>query len=311
MKAIVCEMCNSNDVVKEDGFYICQNCGTKYTAEDAKKLMVDISGSSVKVDETEKVERYRKLAREARAMRNIHRAGEYYKELVTLCPDDWEATFFSVYCVSASCVLAQITVAAANVGHVAQVAAKKVKNSPVSEQANAYNEITKSVLLLKEAFVKSALEHYQQFSSVDGTYNEYCTRIGAVVQMLLDTANAMIGCGQKDKALEILKVAFNFTDKFVNHEALAKSINALSPGEGNILLAAREKNNKIKKDSKLLTLLICFGVGLGSLLGAFLLGFSGVFAWILRKTPCRSGPAAAAFRRSDCTFRLSGRFHPS
>ena len=58
MKAIVCEMCGGNDVVKQDGLYICQNCGTKYTAEDAKKLMIDISGSSIKVDEKEKAESY-------------------------------------------------------------------------------------------------------------------------------------------------------------------------------------------------------------------------------------------------------------
>lgn len=37
MKALVCEMCGSQDLVKTDGMYVCQNCGTKYTVEDAKK----------------------------------------------------------------------------------------------------------------------------------------------------------------------------------------------------------------------------------------------------------------------------------
>ena len=44
MKAIVCEMCTSHDVVKQGGFYVCQNCGTKYTVEDARKLMVEVAG---------------------------------------------------------------------------------------------------------------------------------------------------------------------------------------------------------------------------------------------------------------------------
>lgn len=39
MKAIVCEMFNNNDVVKQDGLYVCQCCGTKHSVEDAKKLM--------------------------------------------------------------------------------------------------------------------------------------------------------------------------------------------------------------------------------------------------------------------------------
>ena len=42
MKAIVCEMCGSNDVVKQDGFYVCQHCNTKYSVEEAKKLMVTV-----------------------------------------------------------------------------------------------------------------------------------------------------------------------------------------------------------------------------------------------------------------------------
>ena len=97
MKAIICEMCNGNELIKQDGLYVCQNCGTKYSTEDAKKLIVDISGSSIKVDESDKTDRFRKLARSARSMNNTQKACEYYNQLVVLCPDDWEAIFFSVY----------------------------------------------------------------------------------------------------------------------------------------------------------------------------------------------------------------------
>ena len=54
MKAIQCEMCGSTEMVKKDGMFVCQSCGTKYSVEEAKKLMiegtVDVSGSTVKVD---------------------------------------------------------------------------------------------------------------------------------------------------------------------------------------------------------------------------------------------------------------------
>lgn len=54
MKQIVCEMCGSTELKKEDGEYICQACGTKYSVEEAKKLMVEIEGkvdvSGSKVD---------------------------------------------------------------------------------------------------------------------------------------------------------------------------------------------------------------------------------------------------------------------
>lgn len=45
MKAIVCELCGSNDLKKEGEVFVCQHCGTKYGAEEAKKLLVEVSGS--------------------------------------------------------------------------------------------------------------------------------------------------------------------------------------------------------------------------------------------------------------------------
>ena len=53
MKAMTCEMCGSNEFVKEDGLFVCQSCGIKYSLEDAKRMMiegtVDVQGT-VKVD---------------------------------------------------------------------------------------------------------------------------------------------------------------------------------------------------------------------------------------------------------------------
>ncbi|MBQ3501749.1 MAG: TFIIB-type zinc finger domain-containing protein, partial [Oscillospiraceae bacterium] len=31
MKSMTCEMCGNNDLVKQDGYFVCQYCGTKYT----------------------------------------------------------------------------------------------------------------------------------------------------------------------------------------------------------------------------------------------------------------------------------------
>ena len=38
MKALICELCDGNEFVKQDGFFVCQFCGTKYTLEEAKIL---------------------------------------------------------------------------------------------------------------------------------------------------------------------------------------------------------------------------------------------------------------------------------
>ena len=42
MKKLTCEMCGSNNLIKQDGLFGCQNCGTKYSVEEAKKMARDI-----------------------------------------------------------------------------------------------------------------------------------------------------------------------------------------------------------------------------------------------------------------------------
>ena len=60
MKRLVCEMCGSTDLIKTEGVFVCQSCGVKYTVEEARKMMVegpvDVSGSTVKIDTSEKTE---------------------------------------------------------------------------------------------------------------------------------------------------------------------------------------------------------------------------------------------------------------
>ena len=41
MKTLKCEMCGGNQLLKQDGVFVCQNCGTQYTVEEAKKMMIE------------------------------------------------------------------------------------------------------------------------------------------------------------------------------------------------------------------------------------------------------------------------------
>jgi len=83
MNAIICELCGSNDVVKKDGLYICQHCGTKYTVEEAKKLI-----GTVKIDRTDETEKLLTLARRAREEKNSENAEKYYGLVLQNDPDN-------------------------------------------------------------------------------------------------------------------------------------------------------------------------------------------------------------------------------
>lgn len=101
MNALVCELCNSNELVKENGVYVCQHCGTKYTVEEARKLLVegkmDVSGSTVKLDNSAFLEKQLVNARRAYDKQDWEEVAKYYNLVEQNAPDCMEAVFFSAY----------------------------------------------------------------------------------------------------------------------------------------------------------------------------------------------------------------------
>lgn len=103
MKALKCEMCGSNDVVKQDGLYVCQNCGTKYTVEEARKMMVegtvDVKGT-VTIDESQKIQTWKTFAETALNAGNTKEAYDYANKILELTPNSIEAWMLRLKCVS-------------------------------------------------------------------------------------------------------------------------------------------------------------------------------------------------------------------
>ena len=111
MKTLVCEMCGSKNLVKQDGVFACQDCGTKYSVEEAKKMMtegtVDVSGSTVKVDNGDKLKNLYTLARRAIEASDLRSAKNHYEAILLEDPDSWEATLYSAFC-CAECELSEL-----------------------------------------------------------------------------------------------------------------------------------------------------------------------------------------------------------
>ena len=100
MKALVCELCGGNDFVKEGDFFVCQSCGTKYSSEDAKKMMiegtVDVQGT-VKVDNSDFVEKSLRNARRAKQKEDWEETQKYYNLVEQNDPNNIEAIFYSSF----------------------------------------------------------------------------------------------------------------------------------------------------------------------------------------------------------------------
>ena len=112
MKQLTCEMCGNTDLIKQDGVYVCQSCGAKYSIEEAKKMMVegtvDVTGSTVKVDISDELSNLYQLARRAKSNNNVAQAAKYYDMILVKEPTSWEAVFYSVYYHALNCKIIQI-----------------------------------------------------------------------------------------------------------------------------------------------------------------------------------------------------------
>ena len=106
MKQLVCEMCGGHDLVKQDGVFVCQNCGTKYSVEEAKKMMVEgtvaVKGiveveGKVAVDKTKDIDKLFVLARREKESGDKWKARRYYSQIEELDPSNWEAYFYTLY----------------------------------------------------------------------------------------------------------------------------------------------------------------------------------------------------------------------
>lgn len=97
MKQLTCEMCGSTDMLKQDGVFVCQACGCKYSVEEAKKMMVEgvveVAGT-VKVDNAEKIKNMLVNAKRMFDHHDYGEAQELYKQVLNEDADNVEAILY-------------------------------------------------------------------------------------------------------------------------------------------------------------------------------------------------------------------------
>lgn len=128
MQAMVCELCGSNDIVKQDGLYVCQHCGTKYTIEEAKKLI-----GTVKIDTSEEIVNLQELARRAFREKDHGYAASLYTRILEKDPTDAEASFYSALCKAYACKVAEIPSECEAVGNRLKTTLRLIKEKTKEE----------------------------------------------------------------------------------------------------------------------------------------------------------------------------------
>lgn len=105
MKPLTCEMCGSTNILKQDGVFVCQSCGTKYSVEEAKKMMVEgvvnIEGK-VKIDQSDKIPNLLSLAQNAIDSLNVDEAESYVNRILEIDCDNAQAWFIKMKAIGLS-----------------------------------------------------------------------------------------------------------------------------------------------------------------------------------------------------------------
>ncbi len=198
MKALQCEMCGSQDVVKDGGVFVCQSCGTKYTVEEAKKMMVegtvDIKGT-VKVDTSDELKNLYEIARRAKDADNSANAAKYYDMILIKDPGSWEANYYIVYFKSMGCKIGEIWSAATDMANCQSSVVKLIKENVNDEtmQKDALTEISSRNKNISSMLFNAAKNHYEGIdSSIQINYmQEYCNNAAACAQIMYNFGDAV------------------------------------------------------------------------------------------------------------------------
>ena len=157
MKALVCEMCNSNDVVKQDDYFVCQSCGTKYSVEEARKIMLE--GSTL-IDEMSKFEHYYKMAKSAGEWMDNKEAEEYSNKILDIAPNNYKALFLKGKAVGRQSSLANL-----RIDESISYFTKAIENVTGEQQIEIKSEIHSEIEHLSLTVVQMFMKNFRKYTS--------------------------------------------------------------------------------------------------------------------------------------------------
>ena len=167
MKQLTCEMCGSNDLLKQDGVFVCQTCGTKYSVEEAKKMMVEgtveVAGT-VKVDNTASIENYLKIAKTAYSSQNQAEAENYANKVIEIDPSNYQA-----WLIKGKAAGWQSTLANPRFPECISAFTNTLKFAPEEEKDDLLADIKDEIIDISSALISLRADHFKDWASESAT----------------------------------------------------------------------------------------------------------------------------------------------
>lgn len=224
MKRLTCEMCGSTDMLKEDGAFVCQSCGCKYSVEEARKLMIEgtieVQGR-VKIDSSDEIKNLYQAARNARGTSDAETAVKHYERITVLDPNSWEAAFYCVVLKFDSVKNGQIGSAAIKISNCLSTVLYLIKNyvKDEKEQKKAIKEVSEECFSYAEWLVRASDNFFDSLTEGNGllaltgvrgaisSYNSYSEHLDEHKERCEKIVSIMYNCGTS------IEKTFNMNDE--------------------------------------------------------------------------------------------------
>lgn len=182
MKQLTCEMCGSNDLLKQDGVFVCQTCGTKYSVEEARKMMVEgtveVKGT-VKIDTSTSLTNYLEMAASAYDSKNKVEAEMYANKVIEIDPVNFKAWLIKGQAAGWQSTLANIRFAECITAFT-----NALNNAPEEEKSRVQNIISEEVDNLSCSLITLRAERFVKWPDEEETAG-FQADLTVIIQTLL------------------------------------------------------------------------------------------------------------------------------
>ena len=199
MKQLVCEMCGGTDIVKQDGVFVCQNCGIKYSLEEARKMMiegtVEVKGTveikgSVKVDNSGVIDGYRILLDDAIANKDLDTIVKYTTKILELDVNNYEACVYRAKSSGWNSTLNNIKIPLTTVKQAIQLAPEDKKAEVADDLYETMQKQLEGLLYLSQ---NEGLYKYQYVKEIMGLWLDILQQTPCLSAKAIDAAIAKVG----------------------------------------------------------------------------------------------------------------------
>ena len=192
-KALVCDMCGSNDLRIQNEMAVCQHCNTHYTLEDVQRIVGGKSYGGQKEtpsNEMTRVEKLYILARRAKKDNNTENAAKYYDLIQQEDPSSWEAAFYSTFYAALNTNIAGIQSAALKISNSFRSILSLIQEAELDwkERYLAIYEMVHMTAGAAAVLASGARKHYNEIGSGPaGRYrDEAMARVYSAAMMLVE-----------------------------------------------------------------------------------------------------------------------------